>query len=126
MVQATFVDKTSAPESKRTDARRDGRMNEYDELMVQVINANGQVLKLPSSSDDSARAIRLRVAQSINRLEKSGNADATRLHAWTGSDDAVYVELKPTAAASNGTEPTSEPNTEPDTEAATSGRGRNR
>jgi len=117
MVNQLWVEKDEAPQAKRSDARRDGRMKEFDALMIQVIDADGKVLKLAASADESARAIRLRVAQSINRVEKDDKR-AAGLHAWTGPDDNVYVEYKPTAAGTNGTESSDETVAEPEAEAA--------
>lgn len=96
-INRNFIPATDAATSKRADGRRDSRMSDYDELMLDVTKHPGEALQLMPEGKDTARAYRLRVALSINRLVKAGKIHGGDLSTWTGQDGSVYVQFKPVA-----------------------------
>lgn len=99
----TFVAPETAKKAKRADGRRDKRMTEYDNLMLEVVKNAPQILRLEPEGGETARAIRLRAAQAINRVEKAGQIKGGTLSGWTGEDGAVYVQFVAEKPAQNGT-----------------------
>lgn len=102
----TFVAVDNARKAKRADGRRDKRMGEMDSLMLSVKEHAPEILRMTPEGTETPRAIRLQVAQSINRVEKANKNLGGTLSAWTGDDEAVYVQF---TASANGAAPASAP-----------------
>lgn len=100
MAKSTVISFEEASKTRRIDSRRDARMNEYEGYVLEAVEKAPQVLRLVPERelDETSRGLRLRVAQAENRLLKDSperQAKGGEVHAWTGEDDAVYIQFKP-------------------------------
>lgn len=103
-IRTTFIQPEQALVNKRTGGSRNGeRMDEYEQLAQSVVDNSPQVLVIEpdatkdeagNETGDTARAIRLRIAQARTRLanKEGSNVDAGRFRAWTDANGNVNVQ----------------------------------
>jgi hypothetical protein len=102
MAKSTIISFEEASKTRRIDSRRDARMNEYENYVLEAVKSAPQVMRLVPDDDETSRGLRLRVAQAENRLLKDSaerQAKGGEVHAWTGEDDAVYIQYKPVSTS---------------------------